>query len=68
MVKKKSVCELCGREGEAIEMLICGGPFAYLCRDCRKLADKVIRRYLEMINELPFHMVAMTILKRRKVK
>ena len=68
MVSIKKNCELCGKEGEAIKMLICGGPFSYLCRDCRKLADEVISRYLEMINELPFHMVATTILKNRRNK
>ncbi len=66
VIEKK--CELCGKKGRAVDLLICGGPFSFLCKDCQKVASKVISRYLDMLSMLPFEQVAGTIVAHNKRK
>lgn len=68
---REAKCEVCGKEGKVSELLMCGGPFSFLCKDCRKTVVKVISRYLDMLSMLTFEQVAGTIVahaKKRKQK
>jgi len=55
----KRKCQLCGTTENV--SLIVGGCFSYLCPKCRKLADKVIRQYLQFISEMPLKLFINTV-------
>ena len=56
----KAKCGLCGKEGKAIEMMLAGGPWAYLCKPCRKTVHEVVTRYLWFLLQRPFREVVGT--------
>lgn len=52
-------CEICGTKKDVD--LFCGGPFFQLCKTCEPIVCKVIERYLDMLGNLPFKIVAGTV-------
>lgn len=58
----KLKCEICGTE-ENVDMYA-GGPFSKLCKDCERTVNVVIERYINMLNMMPFGVVAGTFHKQ----
>jgi len=57
----KLKCELCGTEKDVD--IVCGGPFGQLCKPCFETVCKVIVAYNQFLSEMPFRIVANTIVK-----
>ena len=57
-------CELCGKQDKAENLMLIGGCFAYLCPSCRKVADKVIKRFIAQLRESSFELVVKTVMDR----
>jgi len=59
-------CELCGKKDKVENLMLIGGCFAYLCPACRKIADKVIKRFIAHLRESSFELVVKTVMEREK--
>ena len=59
-------CQLCGKQDKAENLMLIGGCFAYLCPPCRKIADKVIKRFVAHLRESPFELVVKTVMEVKK--